>query len=245
MQEPKDMDVDTSGTALTLVALPLDVLAYICSFLTTYELARFMATSTEAASVIMALNVSKPKRDLPTCPTEGPLRGIYVSQYLDAAGRPCHRAWRCIHPEAPIPTRICARRPAPLVQGRVQLPLSMPRGAWCRPRPRLDDLVADLVMGYALVGCGRMMPMLPMAAAILSEPLPPGTLLVCMHQKGFYSAATYADVFAHMEKIEDASGKTTPRGWWQDFDQVTKYRGPTNVTARVDPTGGIVIKLDL
>nr|UMO79771.1 hypothetical protein [Pandoravirus aubagnensis] len=237
------MDVDETNVLLTLATLPLDVLAYICSFLTTYELAQFMATSAEMASVIMALNVSKPKRDLPTCPTEGPLRGVYISQYLDAAGLPCHRAWRCVHPDTPSGRRIYARLSAPLAQSRVSLPLSVPRGAWCRPRPPLDQLVADMVMGYALVGYGRMRPFLPMAAAILSEPLPPGTL-VCMRQRGFHAVATYADVFAHMEKIEDASTKATPRGWWQEFDEAMRYRGPTNVAARADPSGGIVITLN-
>lgn len=242
MQDAGEMDVDGIGVPLTLATLPLDVLAYICSFLTTYELAQFMATRREMASVIMALDVSKPKRDLPTCPTEGPLRGVYISQYLDDAGLPCHRAWRCVHPDTPIARRVYARLPAPLDQHRVSLPLSVPRGAWCRPRPPLDKLTADLVMGYALAGCGRMRPFLPMAAAILSEPLPPGTL-VCVHQGVFHAVATYSDVFAHMEKIEHASSKTAPRGWWQDFDEVTKYRGPTNVSARADPSGGIVIAL--
>ncbi|AVK76156.1 hypothetical protein pneo_cds_549 [Pandoravirus neocaledonia] len=240
MQDEREMAIDGAPSPLTLPTLPLDVLAYLCSFLTTYELAQFMATSTEMASVIMALGVSKPTRDLPTCPTEGPLRGIYVSQYLDANGMPCHRAWRCVHPDTPSTRRRYARLPAPLDQGRVGLPLSVPRGAWCRPRPSLNDLVADLVMGYALVGYGRMRPFLPMAAAILSEPLPPGTL-VCAHRSGPHAAATYADVFAHMEKIEHASVKTIGR--WPEFGEATRYRGPTNVTARPDPAGGIVLVL--
>lgn len=240
------MDVDGTEVSLTLPALPLDVLAYLCSFLTTYELARFMAASREMASVIMALDVSKPKRDLPTCPTEGPLRGVYVSQYVDANRAPCHRAWRCVHPDTPSARRIYARLPAPLNQHRVGLPLSVPRGAWCRPRPPLDQLVADLVMGYALVGCGRMSPFLPMASAILSEPLPPGTLVsttVSSRQSTFHTVATYADIFVHMESIEAAAIAARPRPLYYYYEHFEEYRGPTDVTCRIDATGNIVIVL--
>lgn len=231
---------DDSLAPLTLPSLPLDVLAYVCSFLTTYELTRLMATSTEIASVVLALGVSRPTRDLPTCPTEGPLRGIYVSQYMDAAGRPCHRAWRVVHPASAPTQRLYARRVAPLGLPAM-LPLSVPRGAWCLPRPPFAQLAADLVMCFALVGTGRMQPFLPIAAAILSEPLLPGTLVSVQGDAHAYSVASYADVFCHMERMEATHARAIPRRW--DYFAQEPFAGPTGVTARADRAGNVVIRL--
>lgn len=240
-----DMDDDVDP-ALDLASLPLDALAYLCSFLTTYELARLMATSTDMASVVLALGVSKPTRDLPTCPTDGPLRGIYASQYMDAVGRPCHRAWRAVHPASPPAQRMRARRGAPLDQPAA-LPLSIPRGAWCLPRPPFAQLATDLVMCYALVGAGRMRPFLPIAAAVLSEPLPPGTLVSVRGDPHAYTVAAYADVFKHMERMEAfqaarARPAANPFGAWATCE-ADPFVGPTGVAVDVDRAGGVVIRL--
>lgn len=235
-------DDDMHPPALLLPALPLDVLAYMCSFLTTYELTRLMATSAEMASLVLALGVSKPTRDLPTCPTEGPLRGIYASQYMDAAGRPCHRAWRVVHPASAPAHRIHARRMAPLGLPAT-LPLSVPRSAWCMPRPPFAQLCADLVMCFALVGAGRMQPYLPIAAAILSEPLPPGTLVTLQGDVHAYSVASYGDVFVHMERMEAAqAARARAARRWEAFPQEA-FAGPTGAAARIDRTGHVIISL--
>lgn len=234
---------DVHSPALLLPALPLDVLAYMCSFLTTYELTRLMATSAEMASLVLALGVSKPTRDLPTCPTEGPLRAIYASQYMDAAGRPCHRAWRAVHPASAPANRIHARRRAPLGLPAA-LPLSVPRNAWCMPRPPFAQLCADLVMCFALVGAGRMQPYLPIAASVLSEPLPPGTLVALQGDAHAYSVASYGDVFVHMERMEAAQAARLRAAVrrWEPYPQESFAR-PTGATACIDRTGNVVISL--
>ncbi|AGO84252.2 hypothetical protein psal_cds_478 [Pandoravirus salinus] len=242
-----DDSEDGSLASLLLPSLPLDVLAYVCSFLTTYELARLMATSTEMASVVLALGVSKPTRDLPTCPTEGPLRGIYISQYMDASGRPCHRAWRAVHPVSEPARRLYARRVAPLGLPAM-LPLSVPRGAWCLPRPPFVQLGADLAMCFALVGTERMRASLPIAASILSEPLPPGTLVSVPGDPHVYPVASYADVFRHMERMEAAHAARTRAAsrldqWRHRFCAQEAFAGPTGVAARADRAGNVIIRL--
>lgn len=237
-----DDDDDMHPPTLLLTALPLDVLAYVCSFFTTYELARLMATSTEMASVVLALGVSKPTRDLPTCPTEGPLRSVYASQYMDAAGRPCHRAWRAVHPASAPAHRIRARRMAPLGLPAT-LPLSVPHGAWCMPRPPFAQLCADLVMCFALVGAGRMQSYLPIAASILSEPLPPGTLVTLQDDAHAYSVASYGDVFVHMERMETAqAARLRAVRRWEPYPQEA-FAGPAGAVARIDRTGNVIISL--
>jgi hypothetical protein len=235
---PSDRLETDQQTLLTLPLLPLDVLAYVCSFLTTHELAQFMGTSRDMASVVLALGVSKPTRDLPTCPTYGPLAGIYASQYMDADGAACHRAWRAVHPASPALRRLRARRPAPL-HSIAMLPLSVPRGAWCLVRPPLLQLGADLIMAYALAGAQRMPRFLPIAAALLSEPLPAGTLVVSGGST--YPVTCYADVFVHMERAEKIKNTPLARRDRYNFEEIPLDARDLRVDA--DLSGNITIRL--
>lgn len=248
-----EVDGDGDGETLTLATLPLDVQVYLCSYLTRYELGKLMRVSTQLASVALAIGAFQPITHWPFCAQNGPLTGIYMSQYFDDGRRPCHRAWRRYHPNDPRRLLSVARTSVAVGQHAMCLPMSVPTGAWCMVRAPLEKLVVDLLACYMLFGSERLSGVGAIRAAALSERFPDDTLF-CIdrgnNQHEYIPIRTYADAFGPMARYEAAhtSAYAPTTRWRPDYDEAAeaaeRYCGPTSLSAaRSGEAGAIVITM--
>jgi len=244
---------DGDSEQLTIECLPLDVLAYLCSFMTRYELGLMMVTSTTLASVIIGAGYSRVHASHPTRPTMGPLRNVYMYQYFDRRGCPCLRAWRKFRHDDVSRLSHRARVAENLGQGQAQashtlsLPLAVPHKAWCMPRAPVAKLVGDLIGCYILFGNGRQPHARNVIEVVLNEPFPPGTLFcVVKHAvKRYVPVSTYTDAFALMVEYERANTPQRPAAvFWWDREVPPAYSGPLNLDVSQNQ-GNIVITMNM